>query len=172
MKQYGSVTYEGQTYKTVEIGSQIWMAENLNYNASGSTCYNNDPANCVTYGRLYTETMARTVCPIGWHLPSKAEWDILIAFVGGETAGKYLKATSGWNNYNSVSGNGTDAYGFAALPGGSCQQGCGEVFNRGYWWESGGVLGAEGIVMFFNHGGVSSSHEYTSYRYSVRCLQD
>jgi hypothetical protein len=80
-----------EDYKTVPIGTQQWMAKNLNCNVSGSVCYNNDPANCDTYGRLYNWTAAKTVCPTGWHLPSDAEWDALITAVGGpSTAGTKL----------------------------------------------------------------------------------
>ena len=106
---------DGKRYKVVTIGNQMWMAENLNYNASGSKCYDNKSANCDKYGRLYDWNAAKSACLKGWHLPSKAEWDALMVAVGGEkTAGEFLKTTSGWNQ----NGNGQDKYGFAALPGG------------------------------------------------------
>lgn len=106
---------DGKTYKTVKIGSQTWMAENLNYETEGSFCYENKPANCKKYGRLYTWNAALKVCPAGWHLPSKEKFDILIKTVGGEKiAGEKLKSKSGWND----DGNGSDAFGFSALPAG------------------------------------------------------
>ena len=128
-----SVTCGGQTYRTVQIGTQTWMAENLNYNVAGSKCYGEDgqhvsdggnhitlsdseiQANCTKYGRLYDWYTAKTACPNGWHLPSDADWDVLVDHAGGSlTAGTKLKATSGWNS----NGNGTDQYEFSALPGG------------------------------------------------------
>jgi len=123
---------DGKVYKTVKIGDQIWMAENLNYNAPGSQCYN------YKYGRLYDRKTALKVCPAGWHLPDDDEWQTLFDFVGGiEIAGKKLKTRKGWNleeerpknfiaamraamfqEHNEFNGNGEDAYGFSALPGG------------------------------------------------------
>jgi uncharacterized protein (TIGR02145 family) len=125
---------DGKKYKAVKIGDQVWMAENLNYNVSDSKCYDNKTENCSKYGRLYNWNMAKAACPNDWHLPSNEEWDILIALVGGEkTAGKFLKATSGWNS----EGNGTDAYGFAALPGGngwfSYSSSFKYIGSNGYW---------------------------------------
>jgi len=97
------------------------MAENLNYEAEGSRCYNDSTTYCKKYGRLYDWSMAMKSCPSDWHLPNNTEWNILREAVGGwEIAGKYLKATSGWyNNHKGKSGNGEDKYGFSALPGGN-----------------------------------------------------
>jgi hypothetical protein len=75
---------DGQTYKTVTIGTQIWMAENLNYETTNSYCYDDDPSNCSKYGRLYTWAAATKACPIGWHLPSDDEWNTLFTAVGGD----------------------------------------------------------------------------------------
>ncbi|MDR2731890.1 MAG: fibrobacter succinogenes major paralogous domain-containing protein [Fibromonadaceae bacterium] len=109
-------TRNNKSYASVVIGTQVWMAENLNYNAEGSLCYNNLESNCDKYGRLYDWEAAIEVCPDGWHLPTYAEWDELVIAIGGyDTSGKYLKATEGWEMDNS---NGTDDFGFAALPGG------------------------------------------------------
>ena len=145
--EYGELvdSRDGQTYKTVVIGSQTWMAENLNFKTDSSSCYIKEESNCAKYGRLYRWAAAvgksesecgygytcslpsgniQGVCPKGWHLPSKAEWKTLFNAVGGKsTAGKILKSTSGWNS----SGNGTDSFGFSALPAG------GRLSDGGYY---------------------------------------
>ena len=72
---------DGQKYKTVKIGNQVWMAKNLNFNASGSSCYNSSLSNCETYGRMYSQSAAMDICPDGWHLPSSTEWNTLLANV-------------------------------------------------------------------------------------------
>ncbi|WP_283430195.1 fibrobacter succinogenes major paralogous domain-containing protein [Fibrobacter sp. UWB10] len=106
---------DGQSYDIVQIGPQTWMAENLNYEIEGSACPEGDNRNCSKYGRLYTWDMARAVCPEGWHLPDSADFEKLISAAGGaEVAGYALKSTSGWFK----KGNGSDAYGFNALPAG------------------------------------------------------
>jgi len=126
---------DGRVYKTVKIGNQVWMAENLAYDAPGSVCYENDPANFEKYGLLYKWETAMKVCPPGWHLPSRAEWDVLITYAGGRgSAGIKLKATSGWNS----NGNGTDDFAFSALPGGigDSHGGFYNVGTTGYWWSA------------------------------------
>jgi len=135
---------DGKKYKTVSIGTQIWMAENLNYNAKGSICYGNKPANCQKYGRLYDWATAMKICPKGWHLPSNAEWEKLTSYVEGNTgttAGSYLKAKIGWDSNDGKSGNGTDAFGFSALPGGGyfasdIESEFLEAGKFGYWWSA------------------------------------
>jgi len=112
---------DGKTYKTVKIGNQVWMAENLNYNAKGSKCYGNKPANCEKYGRLYDEKTSKNVCPAGWHLPMEEEWNTLYKVAGGWTA---LKSKNGWDDDSDfdgkkIHGNGEDKFGFAILPGGT-----------------------------------------------------
>jgi uncharacterized protein (TIGR02145 family) len=122
-------TRDDKTYKTVKIGEQVWMAENLNYYVSGSRCYDNKSTNCEIYGRLYSWETAMTICPVGWHLPSETEWDKLITAINGKNeAGKTLKTRNGWRDYKKgIFGNGEDTYGFSALPGGyyGCSDGGG-----------------------------------------------
>ena len=104
---------DGQVYRTIAIGSQTWMAQNLNYDENGY-CYNEDEANCAKYGRLYG--FDNKICPAGWHLPTIDEWNTLFNYVGGASvAGKVLKSTTSWNDL----GNGTDDYIFSALPAGN-----------------------------------------------------
>jgi len=84
-------TRDGQTYKTVEIGNQVWMAENLKYKTSGSFCFDNQKVYCDSFGYLYTYKTATKACPAGWHLPTRAEFMTLINTLGGdEKAGKKL----------------------------------------------------------------------------------
>ena len=143
---YGSITdaRDKATYKTVKIGNQTWMAENLNYDAKGSKCFKDKDYYCKKDGRLYDWEMAKTACPAGWHLPSKAEWNTLGEAVGGlTTAGTKLKATSGWfEKYNSKKPvNGTDDFGFSAIPAGSGGWNNGKDFsdrNESVWWTTSG----------------------------------
>ena len=113
---------QGNEYKTVKIGSQLWMAENLNLKTPGSWCYRNKPSNCKKYGRLYTWKAAMENCPDGWHLPSDEEWGELKNFVdahnGDEGVGTSLKSTTGWKNERTIP-VGTDRFGFSGKPSGT-----------------------------------------------------
>ena len=116
--EYGELidSRDGQTYKTVVIGTQTWMAQNLNYETDSSFCYNDSVKYCTMYGRFYTWSFSSSACPDGWHLPSKVEWELLLTEIGGESiASKVLKSTIGWNE----NGNSTNAFGFTILPSGS-----------------------------------------------------
>ena len=170
---YGSLPYKGQIYKTIAIGNQTWMAENLNYNSTNSRCYGDNPNNCKKYGRLYNWATAKTSCPTGWHLPSQIEWNIITAYIGGASSeGKKLKATSGWN----INGNGTDEIGFSALPGGYGSSGgnFNYVGNSGCWWSSGEYNSSHAYYCSIDYDSDSANcDEYDkSDLFSVRCLQD
>ena len=110
---------DGRVYKFAVIGSQTWMAENAGFDNGflKNTCLK-DPDSCATFGRLYTREGADEACPEGWHLPTAAEWDILIAYVdkrnGDDSVGTSLKSQIGWEG----NGNGLDEFGFNALPAG------------------------------------------------------
>jgi uncharacterized protein (TIGR02145 family) len=136
-------TRDGKTYKTVKIGKQTWMAQNLNYKTkSGSWCYENSADSCDKYGRLYDWKTAQTVCPKRWKLPDTADWNKLVATAGGKMiAGKKLKAKSGWYKDKNIDFNGTDDYGFSALPGGNLGDGISQnnffnVLEGGIWWTA------------------------------------
>ena len=112
---YMKDTRDGQRYRVITIGSQTWMAENLNYAAtSPSYCYNGKLDNCTTYGRLYPANSLAELCPSGWHVPQPSEFSTLFTNIGAPVGTK-LKSTKGWAD----SGNGTDDFGFTLLPGGT-----------------------------------------------------
>jgi uncharacterized protein (TIGR02145 family) len=176
---------DGQKYKTVKIGEQTWMAQNLNYQTeSGSWCYNDSASYCKQYGRLYDWKTAKTVCPNGWKLPSRKDWDYLGQAVGGKKeldvrgwiycygAGKKLKSKSGWIK----KGNGTDDYGFSALPGGyrNSPGGFYGTGSNGYWWSATEYSSdyAYGRHMRYYYDYVYEGSNFKSYGFSVRCVAD
>ena len=212
---YGTMTDErdGNVYRTVKIGDQVWMAENLNYADSSKTpsllkrsrCYKNVAKNCDVAGRLYTwaaamdsvktgcgyrstcdlasanstgsstgsATLVQGICPTGWHLPSQTEWMALFTAVGGQsTAGKVLKSQSGWNN----NGNGTDAFGFSALPAGD-RLSDGYFYDVGartYFWSSSEVNSSDAYIMLLYHN-LKDAYLYNYDKklvFSVRCVKD
>ena len=268
--EYGTLTDErdGQTYKTVKIGDQVWMAENLNYAYTGvpfiyggiitdsttrcygddesncmslsdstgwfcfgddglpclftsdssSWCYNDDPANCAKYGRLYTWAAAidsvklvndakdpqdcgdgkictlpakvQGICPTGWHLPNETEWKTLFTAVGSIVAGSYsdahyhsaagkmLKSTSGWMDYEyegRKNGNGTDAFGFSALPAGQ-RLFTGDFSNEGksaHFWCSAELNRYHACDLDLYYGNSATlEYSYKSSGYPVRCVKD
>lgn len=224
----GTMTDErdGQTYKTVKIGDQVWMAENLKYRYLGPTaeldsssfCYRADPAKCDASGRLYLWSAAmdsagiiegntangcgdglkcfstgivRGVCPTGWHLPSRAEWEKLVVevddsiaeYTSNNTTGIRLKSTSDWNEDNEL----MDAYSFTAIPAGL------RVLNGAYdgwmtqtsFWSSTGYDGNTAVSIFsayamalqspWEDGGLNRAIVGPQDKLrgcSVRCLQD
>jgi len=185
---------DGKTYVKMDIGTQTWMAENLNYRTSdnNSRCYpidgsginesSNNNDNCNIYGRLYNWKTAMNnatssnanpsgvvgVCPSGWHLPSHTEWETLISTVGGNLlAGKTLKVT----DYN-----GTDDHGFSALlGGGSNNANFSGVGSYGYWWSSRESSDTKAYYLGVSLSGYAfgnySSGDKSS-RLSVRCVKD
>jgi len=164
-----------KVYKTVTIGKQVWMAENLAFDEPGSKCYNNDPANCQKYGRLYDWETAKKACPTGWHLPSNDEWQVLVNFAGGNgIAGKKLKAKEGWNNCGGTSGNGTDDYGFAALPGGYFDVNFRDINQYGRWWSFTEYSNNDAYFcsMKYHDDQVHHNSDPKSFFASVRCVKD
>ncbi len=217
---YGSFTdsRDGQTYKTVKIGNQVWMAENLNYKQkidavdlfygkespytsefrdyeyycrlvredyfripkwseyASSFCYGGDSLNCAKYGRIYTWTVANKVCPDGWRLPSRADWDSLIAVVGGKSlAGRALKTANDWFG----GGNGTDDYGFSVLPAGIrflINEYAKNLYDneerRAFFWSSTerDSVDAYAISLSYYSDSVDLIADYKNLGLSVRCV--
>ena len=216
--KYGEILDErdGQVYKTIQIGTQTWMAQNLNYAYTGipynyhsymgytsdstSWCYGNTPANCTKYGRLYTWATAmdsvgtwstngkgcgysktcsptypmRGVCPEGWHLPTRTEWETLFVAVGEQSmAGRMLKSTtSAWKRR----GNSTDAYAFSALPAGKMYDYVdffGEGFLAPFWSSSECTdISAYHIRLYYIDDDAYLDSEFKNYGLSVRCVKD
>jgi uncharacterized protein (TIGR02145 family) len=164
---YGTpVTYGGETYETVVIGSQTWMARNLNYNASGSQCGYDDPT-CM-YGRVYDWATAKTACPSGWSLPTQNKWNALSNYVQSDKScyscdAQHLKATSGWNSGSGS--NGLDSYGFAALPA--------EANYGARWWTADEYSGVYAFVRIISFSG-SANWDYFGQNgfFGVRCIKD
>jgi len=176
---------DGKKYRSVNIGKQTWMAENLNYVTGESWCYENSPDSCAKYGRLYLWEKALSVCPNGWHLPYSDEWDSLAQTVGGTLSpnsevehswlgtGKKLKFGSGWRD----DGNGTDIYGFSAMPGGSFNRMSDNFYDNGkygVWWTATDVDESSAyywILWYFNDDLGKTIYRKNDGR-SVRCVKD
>ncbi len=197
---YGTLldSRDGHSYRTVQIGSQTWMAENLNFAGAG-VCYNNAADSCAKYGRLYNwaEVMKgaasstsspsgiQGVCPTNWHLPSDVEWDTLAIAVGGTFigwestgTGTKLKSTFGWSS----AGNGTDLNGFRVLPGGTRYPGAnpytdgsfGDAGSFAYFWSASDRDSQYAWYRYLNAHNESMYRAYNgkSYRFSARCLMN
>jgi len=188
--EYFTDSRDGRKYRAIKIGGSTWMAENLNYQPTKgeSRCYDNDTSNCNKYGRLYDWETAMTVCPSGWYLPARGEWDSLTLAIGGKRrgekkdevvwrgAGKKLKTKNGWywNSDNGLSGNGTDEYGFSAMPGGYriFDGSFHNVGNGGWWWTAAELNGRAYLRYMLNrNGNVSEDYDNKTNLYSVRCVR-
>jgi uncharacterized protein (TIGR02145 family) len=164
-------------YKTVKIGTQTWMAENLAYKASsGCFAYDNNENNVGTYGYLYDWRTAISICPPGSHLPSDAEWLTLIDYLGGEFSDPNIAikevGNAHWKGYENLSDNSS---GFTALPGGSYEKGTFLGINTlSCWWSSteGSAAGAWGRTSLINSSKILRGHFLKSSSFSVRCLKD
>jgi uncharacterized protein (TIGR02145 family) len=197
------VDVDGNVYTTVTIGTQVWMAENLKVSkyrngdpiptnlsdtawaaAVGAgtgayAIYNNDAANNTTYGKLYNwyaVADSRNLCPVGWHVPTDAEWIGLENYLGGSSvAGGKLKSTSIlWNAPNTSA---TNESGFSGLPGGK-RSPDGTYINigdRGYWWsstEASTPLYYWSRLLSSSHGISNRNGHWSQNGFSVRCLRD
>ena len=195
-----NVSMDGYTYSVVEIGDQCWFAENLrttkfaNGNsisretnnsswyglASSARCeYDNDQNNVDTYGRLYNGYAMASIsglCPAGWHVPTYSEWIELKDYVSSQgfsdIEGTALKSASGWSS----GANGTDDFGFSALPGGRrTHTGTYGSEDNGHWWSS-DFSGEDGVFFRlrsdYQPEAISVNSADPRYANSVRCLRD
>jgi uncharacterized protein (TIGR02145 family) len=200
-KKSGLNNLNKKNHKEIKIDNQIWMIENLNEDKfqngdiiqyaqsreewikagkekKPAWCYyNNDYKNGAKYGKLYNwyaVSDARGLAPYGWHIPSEKEWIKLIEFLGGEDiAGTKLKSKTGWKEEN-----GTDNYGFKALPGGVRVENEMNINNGyqdlgGFWWSSTGANEiAISVSMNDFYGNASKSILDMPNGLSVRCIKD
>jgi len=193
---FGCISYS----QTVTIGTQVWMTKNLDVvtfrngdpipeaksneewekageNKQPAWCYyDNDPANGAKYGKLYNwyaVTDSRGLAPVGYHVPSDAEWTILTDFLGGQdAAGTKMKSKSGW----AENGNGTNTSGFSGLPGGD-RYGYGafdHIGNFGAWWSSTEANTGDAWYrsLYYLNGTVNRYSNVKEDGFSVRCLRD
>lgn len=159
---------DGREYKTVVVGSKVWMAENLNFKVKDSVCYDNDEANCQKYGRLYTFAGARKACPAGWHLPEDEEWTWFKTFIedsdGKEAAYMSLKSRDKWD--------GSDRYGFDVLPAGRATDEFVDLGVSAHFWsateEDGDAFGWH----LAPPGDFGRDYDVSTNMYSVRCLRN
>ena len=199
---FGTVTdIDGNVYETVQIGEQLWMAENLKvtrYN-DGSEIpnitnngdwnglstgaygdYDNNPTNSETYGRLYNWFVVgddRGVCPDGWHVPTDAEYTVLTDYLGGTSVAGGKMKEAGLDHWNSPNTGATNESGFTALPAGYRNFNFGSydgMGSSGYFWSSSESSSNSAWYRELSYGS-SSVYRYANYKqfgFSVRCLGD
>jgi uncharacterized protein (TIGR02145 family) len=193
---------DGNIYKTVRIGTQIWMAESLkttkysNGDSIGTTipgtldisgesipkyqwAYDGNESNVETYGRLYTwyaATDSRNICPTGWHVPTDTEWSTITTYLVGESvSGGKLKET-GITHWKSPNTGATNESGFTALPGGY-RYGSGTFYDiggTGNWWSSTEVStnNAWCYTIYNNLRNVNKHYGKKTNDLSVRCVKE
>ena len=195
--QYGSLTdaRDGETYRTIRIGNQVWMAENLRFHAEGSFAPNNHEENVKVYGRLYTWNSAlglpdeppedstashldmtkqireknyQGIAPEGWHIPSNKEWETLMSNFPEESSGIELRAECCWQR------PGEDSVGFFALPAGYrfdngtyCQFG-----KRARFWSKDEYGKSNAYRLSLTENSMDIEGVYRSDAISVRCVKN
>ncbi len=188
---------DNQSYNTIQIGTQCWMAENLKYLpevVGPGTGSNNVPyyyvygyngtsvsaakatANYQTYGALYNWPASLTACPTGWHLPSDGEWTVLVDFLGGSSVAGGKMKTTGTTHWASPNTGATNSSGFSGLPGGL--RGTDGSFtymgDDGLWWsstEGGAAVAWYRFLAYFNSD-VSRNGNTKGLGFSARCVRD
>jgi uncharacterized protein (TIGR02145 family) len=184
---YGTLSdsRDGKSYKTVVIGGKTWMAENLNFSKStdgsisldSTFCYDDIPANCTKYGRLYQEFDAEEACPEGWSLPTESDWWDLVNAVKDEFGDQNgsLRALGSWED--TIFGNNvvaTNATGFSAVPGGyraSTGQCDGEGTKAYFWGVSSNTL-TYAWILSNQYDLDRDSGRKGYYAYSIRCIKN
>ncbi len=173
-QEQGSFTddRDGTTYKTVKIGRETWMAENMKYIADEISCKTDSKhgSSVKNYGCLYSWADAQKVCPIGWHLPSRVELGRLLIQVGEGAEGSAALRDSAFKE-------GQNGSGFSALPAGTYSQGSYFEFGQSaYFWSATecDAEGANAYAMFLNYDKVSAQHCHNQITdaLSVRCVKD
>jgi uncharacterized protein (TIGR02145 family) len=168
---------DSKIYKTVKIGTQTWMAENLAYKTiSGCWAYSDNEINVATYGYLYDWETAKGVCPTGWYLPTNNEWEKMTTFLGGDSiAGGKLKET-GTTHWSEPNTGATNETGFTALPSGNRGIANSDGFG-GFWWsatenpeEDEGS--AFNWFILYNESYINIDFSWKEIGYSVRCVKD
>jgi uncharacterized protein (TIGR02145 family) len=179
---------DGQSYTTGQIGSQVWMTENLNFvTDSGCYVYDNNPSNATIYGRLYNRVTACIICPEGWHLPNDDEWKELEMFLGmsqaasdstswrGVGIGGKMKdhGTIYWNSPNT---DATNSSGFTALPGGMPDP-FGNFMHMGeyavFWTASEDDITYKWYRnLRYNSSEVRRAYDFRNNGFSVCCVKD
>lgn len=169
---------DNNKYKTVIIGNQEWMAENLAYEVSNGNywAYDNNNSNIETYGYLYDWQTAVNACPDGWHLPSEADWEELFDYLDGKNvAGGKLKETS-TTHWVTPNEGATNETGFTALPGGARNDSGGSWLMIGYgggWWSSTEIqTNARYYTLNYYYNDVSSLSGNKNLGLSVRCVKN
>jgi uncharacterized protein (TIGR02145 family) len=195
------ISSQGQT---VTIGTQVWMSKNLDVsnfrngdpipqaktdeewkkagdNKQPAWCYcGNDPSKGARYGKLYNwyaVNDTRGLAPIGWHIPTDAEWTILTDYLG-DSAGDKMKSKEGWEveGYEGGSGNGNNSSGFSGLPGGKGKnsEGCGMIGLEAGWWSASEYSNTEAWYrdLWYDDNKLGRDYDYKQNGFSVRCLKD
>ena len=168
---------DGKTYAYVEITGKRWMAENLSWDGAEDgkpaipavgVCYDDDPANCEIYGRLYAHNDALTACPEGWFLPTLTDWLAVENEYGINSGGGAEKFRS--KGYWGAARLGTDEFGFSALPAGIVNQrgAYADLGNSTWIWS----LEPTDVMSLGNIGVTSGIASSRPAKASVRCVQD
>ena len=171
---------DGKTYKTVKIGKQTWMAENLNYDVKGSYCYDGKAENCKKNGKLYSSQAAKQACPDGWKVPTKKSWEILLATTLDfytETTPDSIKVGDPFAaiKFESFMGLNNDPYGFNIQPTGRRLDGGGNRNSdksRAFFWTTTGYFNRILYISFISkNSGLLAYPGNFNMGLAIRCIK-